>query len=348
MSSVDLPASFPSMERLNELGLTQLTYAAKEGDADSVRSLLDAGRDVNEPTGHENFTAIHYACKHHQVDALEALVSWKNTDLEWVTSLGDSPLMTCVYHGFERGAEMLLAAGANVDVSNNFGNTALNYAAIRGYSMIGELLLEHGADHSARRTGDGWTALHIAANNGELPLVKALVDRQADVNAGANYGESPLMAAIAASMKNHRTTSSILIEAGADVNAATQDNATPLIFAAATGNADLVRLMMTAGADPSPQSKKLNMSALHIACDRNHSEVVRLLLRDNRTNVEARDKDNKTALIICTLNGATEGVEDLLDHRADVDAGDDQGFTSLIEVSVALISVAKTSHSHDS
>jgi ankyrin repeat protein len=61
------------------------------------------------------------------------------------------------------------------------GETALHLAAGEGHLEIVKLLLEHGADVNAKTAYE--TALHLAAGEGHLEIVKLLLEHGADVNA---------------------------------------------------------------------------------------------------------------------------------------------------------------------
>jgi hypothetical protein len=79
----------------------------------------------------------------------------------------------------------LVSIGADVD-ADPYRGTPLIWAAVKGRPETVEWLLEHGADVNRRATfggpghGEGVTALHLAAENGDLPMIKLLLERGAD------------------------------------------------------------------------------------------------------------------------------------------------------------------------
>jgi hypothetical protein len=75
--------------------------------------------------------------------------------------------------------ERLLAAGADIDVSNRWGRTPLHVAARRGCARVARLLLDAGADPNAV-TAEGWTPLHVAARSGHRELMDLLESNGAD------------------------------------------------------------------------------------------------------------------------------------------------------------------------
>lgn len=164
-----------------------LIGAARQGDAETVRTLLAGGADVTAARG-DGMTALHMA-------ALEG-------------------------HGDV--VDVLLAAGAEVGATTRIGAyTPLHLASQGGYGGVVRALLEKGADATLVTTNSGATPLHMAARavTGE-DAVAALVERGADVHAReGSAGQTPLMFAAAYS----RTPAiDVLLKHGADPNAATR------------------------------------------------------------------------------------------------------------------------------
>ena len=133
--------------------------------------------------------------------------------------------------------------------------------------------------------GDGTTALHEAAESGDLARTRAL------------------------------------IAAGADLEATTRLGAyTPLHLAAAAGQGETVRALLDAGADPNATTATGDVMALHFAAAAGSVEAVRALL-DAGASVDARESQSgQTPLIFAVAKNRTEAVRALLDAGADVEA----------------------------
>ena len=97
--------------------------------------------------------------------------------------------------GREELFRLLLAAGADPNVKEENGFTALMQAINTEASDIAKALLEMKVDINAKRT-DGWTALHFAASRGSKEIVELLLARGADVNLVTADGQTPLRVAI--------------------------------------------------------------------------------------------------------------------------------------------------------
>jgi len=85
----------------------------------------------------------------------------------------------------------LLAAGVDVDVYDEFGCTALFWAATNNHAGIVELLIEKKAYLDAG-AGSGGTPLARAAYEGHLKIIELLIAGGADVNAKDTTGRPPL------------------------------------------------------------------------------------------------------------------------------------------------------------
>ncbi|PNX76560.1 26S proteasome non-ATPase regulatory subunit 10-like protein, partial [Trifolium pratense] len=85
--------------------------------------------------------------------------------------------------------------GADVNIKNNGGRTALHYAASKGRMKIAEKLISHNAKINIKDKV-GCTPLHRAASTGNSELCEFLIEEGADVDAVDRAGQTPLMNAV--------------------------------------------------------------------------------------------------------------------------------------------------------
>ena len=106
---------------------------------------------------------------------------------------GWTPLHLAAFFGSRGAAEVLMAAGANVNArSRNAMQNAPLHAAAAGKSLeVARLLVANGADVNAIQEG-GWTALHAAAQNGDTEMALLLISFGSRVKAAATNGQTPL------------------------------------------------------------------------------------------------------------------------------------------------------------
>jgi ankyrin repeat protein len=234
-------------------GLTALTLAAREGDAESANLLLAAGADVNQPTEY-----------------------------------GWTPLLTAANNRHYKLASMLIDWGADVNLPNKGGWTPL-YLATDNRNIEGgdypvqkpdmdhlefiRILLDHGADPNARakentltRTiftmqwffEDGCTPFVRASQSSDTPLMKLLLQYGADPKIATNYGDTALTAAAGIgwvegvtyerSAKENFEAVKMLLDLGLDPNGGNKDGRTPLMGAALKGRGDVIQLLVEHGA----------------------------------------------------------------------------------------------------
>ena len=154
----------------------------------------------------------------------------------------------------------LLKDGADVNAAQGDGMTALHWAALNGDAELASMLLYAGANVGAKTRIGGYTPLHLAAQVGAANVIAPLIASGAPVAAATSTGATALMqAAHSGSTEAVR----ILIENGSDVNAKeTANGQTALMFAAASDRTDVVKMLLARGADLAATSRVQDFSAL--------------------------------------------------------------------------------------
>jgi len=123
------------------------------------------------------------------------------------------------------------------------------------------------------KDSEGKTPLLNAVNTGNTVEVRRLVEAGADVNAATDSGVTPLMNA--AGMGNKEAVE-LLIQKGANVNHRTSGNFTPLMQAALVGKTEIVKILLDAGADPTVKDTG-GRTASTYAEDQKHDDIVQLI-----------------------------------------------------------------------
>ena len=156
-------------------------------------------------------------------------------------------------------------------------------------------LLTQGADVNVPEA-DGTTALHWAGYRNDLETVDVLLRAGARVDATNDLGVTPLWTACE---NANPAIAERLLEAGADPNAALLSGETLLMTAARTGSADVVKLLLAKGADVNVKESAHGQTALMWAVAQRHPAVVEALLA-NGADVHART-DVWTEVVKTTL-----------------------------------------------
>lgn len=120
-----------------------------------------------------------------------------------------------------------------------------------------------------------------AANAGDLETVKRLIEAGADPNSVDQHGMGPLLTF-------HPEVTDYLLQHGADPDLQRNENIAPVLVGISS-NLECVRLMLEAGADVNRASEHNGETALHAAAGDSNAAVVRLLL-ENGADPNARTK----------------------------------------------------------
>eukprot|EP01063_Lacrimia_lanifica_P024397 TRINITY_DN32317_c0_g1_i1.p1 TRINITY_DN32317_c0_g1~~TRINITY_DN32317_c0_g1_i1.p1 ORF type:complete len:639 (+),score=310.50 TRINITY_DN32317_c0_g1_i1:49-1965(+) len=257
---------------------------------------------------------------------------------------------TCVIDlaecGYWTAALRYVKAGADVNAANRFGRTAVMIAVQKGYHSVVRELGKAGADVTLVPEVAPWVALIAATTDGDLQMVKELIDAGADLNQRNICGFSALMEAAWNGRLEIVTT---LLAAGADVNAKANNGWTALIGTAsvkfpAEKDEAMLKCLLDAGADPNhnagaemnegaPGTSALRRlavgggsdgTALQRACVGNWVNAVKMLLAAG-ADMSVYDSQKRTALRLAACANHHEVVQALLEHGADPSQEDAMG-----------------------
>ena len=181
------------------------------------------------------------------------------TLLLWGSAGPESPVADAAMRGDLDVVRELLERGADVNLAQGDGMTALHWAGEVGDAAMAEMLIYAGANIDAfTRLGD-FTPLLIAAEAGNGPVVQVLVEAGADVEARTAVGGATALHY--ASQAGSVVAVETLLDAGADPDVRqTAWGQTPLMFAASLNRVEALQLLLDRGADPWLSSNVLNLS----------------------------------------------------------------------------------------
>lgn len=195
--------------------LEQLMEAAKSGDAETIRVLLQKNPELANstmPSGESPLTAALYHGKQAAVEAL--LDSGVSVSIHEAAALGDvdtiaymldleqrliseysfdgwTPLhLACFFGGYE-AVELLTERGADVNArsQNGMANMPIHAAAAGKRTAIVQLLLDKGADPNVQQQG-GWTPTQQAVNNFDRGMTELLLNNGADPHLVQGTGQT--------------------------------------------------------------------------------------------------------------------------------------------------------------
>jgi ankyrin repeat protein len=254
-------------------GMTALLFAARDGQMDAAKALLEGGADINQVSGADKTSPLVEAILNGHFDLARFFVNW-GADPNVANEIGLTPLY------------------ATVDVQwapKSWFPQPITAEETTTYLDLMKALLDDGADPNAklgkklwfRTFGDhswvdtaGATAFWRAAQSTDLAAMRLLVERGADPNLPSAAGDSPLMVASGIGWgANFSVTASseagdawieaakYCVRLGADVNTADERGYTALHGAAYIGDNDLIQFLVDKGADVKAVAKDKNTVA---------------------------------------------------------------------------------------
>ena len=166
----------------------------------------------------------------------------------------------------------LLAQGFDPNAVDSKGNTAL-YLALRYKSLkVAKLLIDDPHIHLNQLTPSDENALMIACLQGDLNLVKLMVEKGAEIN---KPGWTPLSYA---ATRGHTEIVKYLLDHSAYIDAAAPNGSTPLMMAAYFGYDSTVKLLLDAGADPKLKNA-MGYTALTLATNMHHKDIADMIVK---------------------------------------------------------------------
>ncbi len=153
----------------------QLRQATLGGKPDEVKQLLGQGADPGYQ--YAGWTVLMYAARDGQLEIVRTLLDGR-AKVDAVAPRGITALMVAAQRGHVEIVKLLLAKRAFINARNDNDNTALMYAAEFGHLDVVKVLVDAGADLNVR-DGDRETALGIARRRGYLDIVRLLTDKRA-------------------------------------------------------------------------------------------------------------------------------------------------------------------------
>lgn len=276
-----------------------LSLAAGQDRHPIVRLLVEAGADPNALA--PPFRPLTIAVEQGRVETASALIELGADPRTRGLSANNTLLMEAADRGYAEIARLLLAAGVDPKTENNLRETALDLACAKGRVEIAQMLVEAGAEID-RPGREGIPPLIVAAVS---PYRWRFLQAQGFLDREENIEDIDSRAAQIAQ---------ILLAAGADPNRHSPKGKTALLEAATQGSTEIVRALLTGGADVnlSNENDPSCNTPLIAAIERGRLETIRLLLaagadctRPNGFGIAPIDLANSKGLteIVAALQG---------------------------------------------
>ncbi len=219
---------------------SELHDAVRNGELSEVSKALEAAEDVNE-TDYLLGTPLHLATVSGIADIASLLLEG-GLDID---ARSENNARTALQLASELGnlevVQLLLVEGADFRYRDATEQEAIHLASAGGHSSVISILLEAGADIESNGTFEVLTPLMIASQNGDISLVRFLLNEGADPNAVSDIGMNAF--SLAATLSSYRNVGGdalmrLLIAEGANTTQANDTGLTPLQWARERGTRD--------------------------------------------------------------------------------------------------------------
>ncbi|HEX2950982.1 MAG TPA: ankyrin repeat domain-containing protein [Armatimonadota bacterium] len=329
-------------------GMTPLLAAAKTGEMSLVTVVLQHGanplaKDKNE------CSFLHYAAKSGDDGMVNLALEkgcdakardiYRNTPLHYalgVIATSDQDFIGGMVNFFSSAMTDMLSsmleelpenvmAGLTAEQKTRITELLEKRAQDPAEPMV-KALVEHGADVNAVNI-NGDTALLGAAARGAGESVKLLVSRGADIKAANENGETVLYNA---AVSGNIDAVKYLCDKGCSVNCRTEDGSTPLHAAAEHANGEMVEVLISKGANVTASDEN-GVTPLHSATRSMGGEEDRCIsfLLQHGAKLNAQTKDGNTPLHLAAQNGYNDTVKQLLAAKANINAVNNEKKTPL-------------------
>ena len=270
--------------RKRGLNTKAIHYAAANGNEEITNILIAFGCKLEFTfNGHTPLSSAIQASR----EGTTELLAKTKIAINAMSRGSDSALHLATRRSFHAGMRILLGAGALVNIRDQYQCTPLHRAMTTGNMLSVKILLENGADTSLNNSL-GFNVLQQAAARGFKEIVQTLLDHGAEIDAyDASCPTRPYPALNHAVLYNKPMTVQLLLQRGANVNIQTSLNGRIL---------------------PNP---------IQLAVSKSLFQIVDILLQ-HKPNLELRDSQNQTPLIVACRLLDSKIVERLLTAGANV------------------------------
>lgn len=252
-------------------------------------------------------------------------------------------------------AKLSIAHGADINVRNNKGETALMWAIRLRYLEIVKLLLDNGANINTQ-DNNGGTALMQSSERDNIEIAKMLLEKNLDINTANINGDTALMLA---AKNGQKDTVKLLLDNGANINNKNKDGYNALMLAyihqytKVRGYIDTIflnpgaRNIVKYKPNETEDNRFIRISKeLNDIGATNFSETINTFIESYKNIIQLlidAGANPGTDLIYESMNGRKYIVELLISNKTDINTRDEEGNTPLISackynnIEIALI-----------
>lgn len=244
-----------------------------------------------DETDCSGMTALMFAVKSKSLDVV-AFLGRKGADINVTDNRGQTCLHISSWYGTPATTKYLLDSGLDVNIRGAFGNTPIMTACKRGSKEMFDLLLVKGAN------------LHLSNNKDSSCLHLACM-----------------------SVGNNAHIANELLDRGLKIDAKDKYHKTPAMYAISKVNVNTLKLILSRNASRYAVVRSIRSSLLHYACDiKDISTDIPKLLLEVGLPVNEQNSDRQTSLMCAAGHGNQALVDFLIHSGANLRAVDNNRF----------------------
>lgn len=331
-----------------------LFYAVNHDQIDVVMCLAEHGAELNSK-GKNRHSPLYWAARKGDLKLCSYLIQKGANMNKKIEKFHQTPLHEATWKGHLHIVKHLVEEGADIGIKDYEGSNALHMACRRGHLGIVKFLLEQKGSKLNCSDKRGNTALHLAVigcglengkykdekkkNDFEIIPFKSfrkkricLMDKRTTVKSDTNKPHSNCH-------QRYLDIAKELIKKRAEVNMKNQDGATPLHLAVMEGHLDLTKVLLDAGAKIKDKEKN---NAIHLATSTDQSEILKLVINENKSKLNDQNADKNTPLHLALNIGNIDIIRILIDNGANINIKDNEGKTAVqLAIKIGLEEIMK-------
>lgn len=312
---------------IDQQGLMPLHIAAKEGNLEIVRLLVESGAKVNARQTTWGVSSLDYACEAGNTPVAEYLID-HGADVTARDLSKWTPLHRGCYSGVLEIVKLLVKKGGDLSARDALGYTPLHRTCItNGPLEMIRWIMDHVSEGKQTFINDSEapaSLLHLICGKGNLDVVKYFIEYGEDIWARSETGQTILHRACESGSLD---TVVFLVGLGLDVNARDINEKTPLHVACTCNHDVIFRYLVKSGGDVTSLDRH-QMSLLHIACEHGFGKIVACLLEQG-ASVSQRSREGYTPLHVASRENYPGIINSLVANGADVNEVTGKGTTAL-------------------
>ena len=295
-------------------GFTPLYLAVQQGKVDITRYLLSKKANVSTKTSLGR-TLYHKAAYDGNLSILQLFVSHNGKHVNDVDNKNFTALHLAVQQNHADVVKCLLSKEANVAIKTDIGRSVYHSAAYYGYMSILQPLVTHCKMHVNDVDNKNFTPLHLAVQQNHSDVVKYLLVKEADLAVKTDISRSVYRSAAYSGYIS--ILKLLLTHSKVHVNDVDNKNFTPLHLAVQQNHTDVVKYLLSKEADVAIKTDS-GRSVYHNAAYNGYISILQLLVTHSKVHVNDLDNTHFTALHLAVQKNRTEVVKYLLAKEVDV------------------------------